>query len=77
TDYRTAVSIADADLVYCAFHPCRPGPGEVESIEPEQHHVRTDEYDLFGTDAWSDWLDDQPFELVGMRTLRDEMRSTT
>lgn len=58
-------------LVYAAFHPCRPGPGEIEVIEPDQHHVRTDEYELFSNASWRAWLDDQPFEVVGMRALRD------
>lgn len=73
-DYRAKLQSDDAELVFCAFHPCRPGPGEVEVIEPGAHHVRVDEYELFRTDAWRGWLDDQPFELIGMRELRDELR---
>jgi len=73
-DYRAVLGSTDDDLVYCAFHPCAPGPGEVEVIEPGANHVRTDEYHLFSTDAWLDWLDAQPFERIGMRELRDEMR---
>ena len=61
----------DDGLVYCAFHPCAPGGAEIEQIEPHQHHVRTDEYALFGTDEWRQWLADQPIELIGMRELRD------
>ncbi|MGI9608613.1 MAG: ChbG/HpnK family deacetylase [Acidimicrobiales bacterium] len=63
------VDLAEHDLVYCAYHPCAPGPGEVEVIEPDQHHVRTDEYALFRTDEWGRWLDAQPFERVTMREL--------
>jgi chitin disaccharide deacetylase len=61
-------------LVYAALHPCRPG-GEVEHIEPDHHHVRTDEYEGFSDPAWRAWLDAQSFEVVGMRELRDEWRS--
>lgn len=74
-DYEAKLTSADASLVFCAFHPCRPGPGEIEHIEPDQHHVRVDEYDLLRTDAWHQWLTAQPFELIGMSTLRDEMRA--
>lgn len=75
-DYEAKLRSTDRELVYCAFHPCRPGPGEVEAIEPGSHHVRVDEYELFRTDGWKGWLDAQPFEVVGMRTLRDDWRAT-
>ena len=71
-DYTSVLTTTDDDLVYCAFHPCAPGGAEVEVIEPDAHHVRTDEHALFHTEAWARWLDEQPFELVGMRELRDE-----
>lgn len=76
-DYAELVGSADGDLVYCAFHPCRPGPGEIEVIEPDAHHVRVDEYELFASDGWRRWLDDRSFETIGMRELRDAWRSTT
>jgi chitin disaccharide deacetylase len=60
-------------LVYAALHPCRPG-GEIEHIEPEHHHVRTDEYELFSDPAWRAWLDTQPIDVTSMRELRDEWR---
>jgi chitin disaccharide deacetylase len=72
---RSADDDADLELVYCAFHPCAPGPGEVERIDEEWWHVRTDEYDRFGEAAWKAWLDEQPFEVIGMRHLRDEFRA--
>lgn len=75
-DYRSMLTSATDDLVYCAFHPCRPGPGEIEEIEPDAHHVRVDEYQFFGTDDWRRWLDDSPIEVIGMRTLRDDWRIT-
>lgn len=75
-DYPALLHSTEAELVYCAFHPCRPGPGEIEVIEPGAHHVRVDEYELFGSAEWQRWLSEQPFEVVGMRTLRDELRRT-
>lgn len=76
-DYPAKLLSTDAHLVYCAFHPCAPGPGEIEIIEPGAHHVRLDEYELFRTDEWRTWLTAQAFEPIGMRTLRDEMRGAT
>jgi hypothetical protein len=63
------------ELVYCAFHPCRPGPGEIEMIEPDAHHVRVDEYQWFRSPEWRDWASVQDFESIGMRGLRDEFRA--
>jgi predicted glycoside hydrolase/deacetylase ChbG (UPF0249 family) len=69
--------VLETDLVYCAFHPCRPGPGEIEQIEPGAHHVRVDEYELFGTNEWGSWLQEQDFEVIGMRDLRDTWRGAS
>lgn len=74
-DYRAMLGSVTSELVYCAFHPCAPGPGEVERIDGEWWHVRTDEYGIFREDSWKAWLDDQPFEVIGMRELRDEFRT--
>ncbi len=71
-DDRTMLGSTDAELVYCAFHPCQPG--EVERIDPEWWHVRTDEYERFRRESWREWLDLQSFEVIGMRELRDEWR---
>lgn len=73
---RGADDDADQELVYCAFHPCTPGPGEVERIDEGSWHVRTDEHRLFGDSSWKAWLDEQPFEVIGMRQLRDEFRTS-
>jgi len=73
-DYHAMLTDLHGDLMFCAFHPSAPGPGEVEVIEPDTWHVRTDEYALFGTDEWAAWLAAQPFELTNMRTLRDAWR---
>ena len=63
--------MSTATCGYCAFHLNAPGGAEIEAIEPNKFHVRADEYELFGTDGWRRWLDDQPFALTGMRELRD------
>lgn len=68
-DYRAMLSGLSDSLVFCAFHPNAPGGAEVEVIEPDTFHVRTDEYELFGTDAWKQWLADQPYELASIGDL--------
>jgi hypothetical protein len=73
-DYEAILTSTDEPLVYCAFHPCRPGPGEIEHIEPDAHHVRVDEYELFRSQGWRAWLDSQRFATIGVRELRDEWR---
>ena len=55
--------------MFCAFHPNAPGGAEVEVIEPNTFHVRTDEYELFGADSWKGWLTGQPYELASMGDL--------
>jgi predicted glycoside hydrolase/deacetylase ChbG (UPF0249 family) len=76
-DYASMLAHADhhddQELVYCAFHPCQPG--EVERIDADTWHVRTEEYDLFRSHEWVAWLDQQSFEVIGMRGLRDEFRA--
>lgn len=77
-DYAAMFTEVDGDpgceLVYAALHPCRPGPGEVERIDEGTWHVRTDEYELFRTTVWQEWLGAQPFDVIGMRELRDTWR---
>jgi chitin disaccharide deacetylase len=72
-DYRSLLDTAEGDLAFCAFHP--NSHGEIEVIEPDSCHVRTDEYELFGSSDWHAWLQEQAFELCDMRSLRDAYRS--
>lgn len=74
-DYHDMLGGLDQQLVYCAFHPNAPGGAEIEAIEPAKFHVRTDEYDLFGTSQWREWLESRPVTLTTMRELRDIWRS--
>ena len=68
-DYQRMLGGLEEDLVFCAFHPNAPGGAEIEAIEPDTFHVRTDEYELFGTEAWEEWLMSQPYELASMADL--------
>ena len=70
-DYKAMLGSLDRGLVYCAFHPNAPGGAEIEAIVPAKFHVRTDEYALFATADWKDWLQSRPYTLTTMRELRD------
>lgn len=72
-DYRAVMADIDVGLSFCAFHPA--APGDIDLIEPHAYHVRTDEYALFRSDGWREWLSAQPFRLIGMREMRDEYRA--
>lgn len=74
-DYEAMLGDLDTDLVYCAFHPNAPGGAEIEVIEPTKFHVRTDEYELFGTTQWRAWLESRPLTLTTMRELREAWRA--
>lgn len=57
---------------FAALHP--NAPGEIETIEPQHCHVRTDEYRVFGSDSYVTWMKSGAIRTASMRDLRDEMR---
>lgn len=64
-DYQSFLDgLGDDELVFCALHPC--APGDVARVDPVTQHVRTDEYRLFSTPDWRDWLGAQPHRFVSM-----------
>jgi predicted glycoside hydrolase/deacetylase ChbG (UPF0249 family) len=68
-------SVAGGDTTgwyFAALHP--NAPGEVETIEPEHSHVRTDEHRIFGDHRYVDWLRNGGARTATMRDVRDEMR---
>lgn len=74
-DYEAMLGSLEPGLVYCAFHPNAPGGAEIEAIEPDQFHVRTDEYELFSSTRWREWLQSRPYDLTAMHELRDAWRA--
>jgi hypothetical protein len=50
-------------------------PGDFEVIEPSHAYIRTDEYALFRTGKIKSWVAANGIEIVGMRALRDWLRS--
>jgi len=70
--YQTMFAKNLTGLTFAALHP--NAPGEVEVIEPNQFHVRTQEYEIFSSDNYLSWLAKNEIKPTGMRELRDEMR---
>jgi predicted glycoside hydrolase/deacetylase ChbG (UPF0249 family) len=50
-------------------------PGDFEVIEPSHAHIRTDEYALFKSGRTQRWAEELGLEIVGMRELRNDLRS--
>jgi chitin disaccharide deacetylase len=50
--------------------------GDFEVIEPDFAHIRTEEYALFQTAKIAQWIRELDLELVGLRSLRDDLRAT-
>jgi len=70
--YQTMFTQNLTGLTFAALHP--NAPGEVEVIEPNQFHVRTQEYEIFSSNSYLSWLAKNGIKPIGMRELRDEMR---
>ena len=70
--YQTMFTKNLTGLTFAALHP--NAPGEVEVIEPNQFHVRTQEYEIFSSNNYLSWLAKNEIKPIGMRELRDEMR---
>lgn len=73
TAYRAIFAEIGEGLTFLSMHFNQPGDFEV--INPEGARIRTEEYALFRTGRIHDWIAEFGIELIGMRPLRDEMRS--
>ncbi len=71
--YEQLIGSCSDPLTFICLHP--NAPGELEFIEPTSSYIRTDEYDLFGTDDYRAWLSGQAIRPIGMRELRAELRN--
>lgn len=71
--YKALVGGVGEGLTFFCLH--FNAPGELEFIEPRSAYIRTEEYELFRSDSFRLWLSKQDVEIIGMRPLRDELRS--
>ncbi len=74
TTYRELINGITPGHTFMALHFTKPG--EIDAIEPETGHVRTAEYQLFRSTDFRSWLNKQGLAVIGMRELRDELRTT-
>jgi hypothetical protein len=72
--YRDLFGQVGPGLSFLALHP--NAPGELAAIEPDSAHIREDEYALFASAGFRDWLSEQDLQPIGMRELRDQYRAT-
>lgn len=70
--YRELVATLPPGLAFVALHPTRSG--EIEAIVPPKAHFRTDEYRLFGSHAFLNFIDREGIVKVGFRRLREIYR---
>lgn len=73
TAYRAIFAEIPEGLTFLSMHFNKPGDFEV--VNPEAAHIRTEEYALFGTGRIREWVEEFGLEVIGMRTLRDELRA--
>jgi predicted glycoside hydrolase/deacetylase ChbG (UPF0249 family) len=60
-------------LTFLALH--FNAPGDFEVVEPAYAHIRSDEYALFKSGETKRWAHANGLEVVGMRAMRDDLRS--
>jgi hypothetical protein len=73
TAYRQIFAGISGGLTFLSMHFNKPGDFEV--IAPDSAHIRTEEYALFRTPRIAEWVKQFGLEVIGMRALRDELRS--
>ena len=71
--YRGIFGKLPEGLSFLAFH--FNAPGDFEVVEPEFAHIRTDEYALFKTPRIAEWAREFGLEFIGLRGIRDELRT--
>ena len=59
-------------ITYLSLHAS--APGDIEHVHPNDYPWRLAEYELFGNPDFVSWLQEQPFEIAGMREYRDGLR---
>ena len=71
TAYRAMFQAIPDGLTFLSMHFNRPG--DFDAINPEAFHIRTEEYALFCTPIIKRWVEELGLEVIGMRTLQEEL----
>jgi YdjC-like protein len=70
--YRRLIEGVGPGLTFLALH-CN-APGDIEIIDPERAHCRTDEYALFQDERFLAWFAGLGLERIGFREIRTALR---
>ena len=71
--YRTVLAALPPGLTYISLHPNTAG--DIETIVPDNGHVRVEEYALLQDAGFKAFVAEQGIHIIGYRPLRDLMRS--
>jgi hypothetical protein len=71
--YERLIGSCTEAMTFICLHP--NAPGELEFIEPTSSYIRTDEYNLFRSSVYQEWLSGLAVRPIGMREIRDRFRS--
>jgi hypothetical protein len=71
--YRRLIEAISPGYTFLALHFAQPG--EIEVIDGASGFIRTEEYALFRSQAFRDWLRAQNLAVIGMRGLREDLRA--
>ena len=72
TAYREIFAAIEPGLTFLSLHFNQPG--DFETINPRDAHLRTEEYALFRTGKIKEWIAEFGIEVIGMKPLRDALR---
>lgn len=70
--YKALIEGIGGGLTFVCLH--FNAPGELELIEPRSAYIRTEEFHVFRDAGFRAWLAAQDIDVIGMRTLRDDLR---
>jgi predicted glycoside hydrolase/deacetylase ChbG (UPF0249 family) len=73
TAYRQVFADIPEGLTYLSLH--FNAPGDFEVVEPSQAHIRTEEYGVFKSGLIAQLVAAHGVEVIGMRQIRDRLRS--
>jgi predicted glycoside hydrolase/deacetylase ChbG (UPF0249 family) len=71
--YRQMFAAIPEGLTYLSLH--FNAPGDFEAVEPDQAHIRTEEYAAFKSGLIAELVAAHAVEVIGMREVRDRLRA--
>jgi predicted glycoside hydrolase/deacetylase ChbG (UPF0249 family) len=73
TAYRQMFADIPEGLTYLSLH--FNAPGDFEIVEPDQAHIRTEEYAVFKSGLIAELVASHGVDVIGMRQIRDRLRT--